>query len=64
MFDILRSMSEKLSACHMDTVIKLNDIIKELVKYQEEHKSKQKQVRYPCLLIKRLPSDDYYSLCF
>jgi len=45
MFDILRSMSEKLSACHMDTVIKLNDIIKELVKYQEEHKSKQKQMK-------------------
>ena len=45
MFDILRSMCEKLSSCHADSVLRLNDIIKELSKYNEEYKSKQKQVK-------------------
>ena len=46
MFDILRSMSEKLSSCHMDTVTKLAEINKELGKYQEEYKAKTKQVGF------------------
>jgi len=45
MFDILRSMCEKLSSCHADSVLRLNDIIKELSKYNEEYKSKQKQMK-------------------
>jgi len=45
MFDILRSMSEKMSSCHMDTVTKLTEINKELGKYQEEYKAKTKSMK-------------------
>nr|CAB3245500.1 FCH domain only protein 2 [Phallusia mammillata] len=45
MFEIVKVMAEKLSSCHVDVVIKLHDVIKELAKYLDEQKGKHKQVK-------------------
>lgn len=44
--EVFKGMTEKLSSCHMDIVLKLQEIIKELSKYLEEQKNKHKQVQY------------------
>ena len=47
-FEVIKTMAEKLSSCHGDIVLKLNDLIKDLGKYSEEQKGKHKQVSYFC----------------
>ncbi|XP_077968927.1 F-BAR domain only protein 2-like [Styela clava] len=42
LMDVLKVMTEKISSCHMDIVLKLQDIIKDLSKYLEEQKNKHK----------------------
>lgn len=42
LMDVLKVMTEKISSCHMDIVLKLQDIIKDLSKYFEEQKNKHK----------------------
>ena len=45
MFEVFKDMAEKLSSCHMDVVQKLQEIVKDLLKYLDEQKAKHKQVR-------------------
>ena len=48
MFEVFKVMAEKLSSCHMDVVQKLQEIVKDLLKYLDEQKAKHKHV---CMIL-------------
>ncbi|XP_017491537.1 PREDICTED: F-BAR domain only protein 2-like [Rhagoletis zephyria] len=45
LWTILKSSTEKLSSLHMQTLQRLNQLIKEVTKYCEDHHKKQKQIK-------------------